>query len=803
MHIKKIVLHKFKRFFLSGVETFKYEPNNNLTIINWTNGMGKSSFLSQLNPLPADLKKDYREDGYKYIEFSFENSEYVLSSGYLSSGKHSFVKDGVELNPGGTSSVQRQLVQEHLKLTPQMNNILLGVENFTTMSPAVRKYWFTELSPIDYSYSISLFQNIKTKARDLLGNIKITQDDILKKSKNILNQEDYEKYKKDIEIFNKITEELSLGYNTMIFSEYEKEWTEDDIKSIVPKFIKLVEQDREFINCEFYNMNNDDINKYKGSIEQNIKINNQKVERLENVLKVIGKSDVSLELNNVNKEIDNINNVLNKIKAIDIDYSKINIIEQEIINSRHIITDILDILLDSEFRALKYDFKITDAMYEEIEKEKDILRKYKTDYEVNEANILNLNKAKENDNTKCPKCQHEWKQGFNQEDLNKALILKQELSKNILNLLNKLKEKETKYKLKIKKREKVNELINVLSNKYLEYWFKPILERIEDTLEFDFINNEISKVFIDIEKHKKISEYKIKLEQLNKKKNELNLVIEVKQKFNIESSEVIEKQINETIDLITEENKKIALLNKYLFNRRLIDNIKRDAKDILKYKRKMFKYNVSNKRNEIITSTISNIKLNLNELVKLVNENETNKGITKHLQTMIDVNKRSVECLQVLLKILSPESGLIAKSINSFLNVFIEEMNILINRVWSYSIEILPCEIEDKDLDYKFRVKVNHDEIIEDVSKLSSSMQDIVNLSFKVIFMKYMGLNSYPLILDEFGRTMDAEHRISAFDTIDKVLTNAFDQIYLVCHFESMYSRFVNAEFLELKESKH
>ena len=63
MLLKKVVLHKFKRFFLSGVEHFVYTPDSNITIIAWANGMGKSSLLSQLNPLPADLKKDYREDG--------------------------------------------------------------------------------------------------------------------------------------------------------------------------------------------------------------------------------------------------------------------------------------------------------------------------------------------------------------------------------------------------------------------------------------------------------------------------------------------------------------------------------------------------------------------------------------------------------------------------------------------------------------------------------------------------------------------------------------------------------------------
>ena len=108
MVLKKLVLHRFKRFFLSGVEHFEYIPNSNVTVIAWGNGLGKSSLLSQLHPLPADLKKDYREDGYKYLEFTIGTDNYIASSGYVAKGKHSFIKNDIELNTSGTGAVQKQ-----------------------------------------------------------------------------------------------------------------------------------------------------------------------------------------------------------------------------------------------------------------------------------------------------------------------------------------------------------------------------------------------------------------------------------------------------------------------------------------------------------------------------------------------------------------------------------------------------------------------------------------------------------------------------------------------------------------------
>ena len=150
---------------------------------------------------------------------------------------------------------------------------------------------------------------------------------------------------------------------------------------------------------------------------------------------------------------------------------------------------------------------------------------------------------------------------------------------------------------------------------------------------------------------------------------------------------------------------------------------------------------------------------------------------------------------KLLHKALSPNEGLIAKSINSFLNLFISDINNIINTIWTYDMVLLPCNIGDgDDLDYKFPVKVDNSEIIEDVSKLSSSMREIVDLAFKIVFMKYKQLTEIPLILDEFGSTFDDTHRTAAYDTIDKLLTSDFIQTFIVSHYQETYLRFGHAD---------
>jgi DNA repair exonuclease SbcCD ATPase subunit len=186
---------------------------------------------------------------------------------------------------------------------------------------------------------------------------------------------------------------------------------------------------------------------------------------------------------------------------------------------------------------------------------------------------------------------------------------------------------------------------------------------------------------------------------------------------------------------------------------------------------------------------------------------ETLEDFTTHniekIKSRIEINKKHIDshedirvALQYAINALSPTEGIIAKSINSFINVFLNEMNTIINSVWSYELTLLPCQInESNDLDYLFAVKVaDNKKDIKDVAYLSTSMKDIVDLSFKIVFMKYMKLTHMPLMLDEFGVFMDDTHRNKVYDVIENLLSNNFSQIYFTANFKSIYGRFVDSD---------
>lgn len=797
MKIHKFHLHKFKRFFLSGVKDFVYVPNNNLTIISWANGMGKSSFLSQLNPLPADIKKDYYEDGFKYISFSYKNDEYILSSGYVSPGKHSFIKNQEELNPGGTANVQRQLVQEHLILTPQINQVLLGNECFTNMSPATRKYWFTQLSPIDYTYPVTVFQNIKSRLRDLIGNVKITQDEIIKRNKVIVDKEKQAKYVDEINEIEKIINKISLGYNNVFKPEYK-----DDIENVLKTFERCKDSDLSFE--KYFDLTEDDLVYRKGTLVQNIKNLKDKLDNLDKLRNVLKKTEDENIYKELKAKLETLNKDLEDKVDESIDYKNLDTTVNDVTNIVNKIRSIVDAVSDSEYISLTVVDENNKKIESFLEQFKEEFNKLKIKFQVNEENIKHLEKMKLKDDIKCPKCSHTWKQGFDNELYNKSLELRAKLYKDIEINEKRIKtSSEICQRLNIK-RTAIDNIKTILQNSSISKWSKDTLAKLLiDTGDIRYVVNDCNKILQNLNYHTKIRDNLVIRDEISDKIKNIELARKAKEELNIDSLDKIEKDIETIIKTIEDFNKEIVEIENCLLNRKKIEELKIKMNDYVRYRKQDFRYLVTEKRNEMITEVIGRLKNYLVDLTKLVNENESNKKVIESLQNLITSNNKDISVLQALVKILSPESGLIAKSMNSFLNVFIDDMNSLINQVWSYPIEILPCEIEDSsDLNYKFKVKVNHDEITEDVSKLSSSQKEIVDLSFKVMFMKYMGLENYPLFLDEFGKTMDPEHRIAAFDVIDKVLTNNFELTLLVCHFESMYTRFVNAQFLELKEFK-
>lgn len=792
MIIKKLILKGYKRLFLNNINLLEYTPDKSMQIILGRNMSGKSQTLRQLNPLPANLKNEFYENGYKYIEIEHLGNNYILSSGYVNANKHSFILNNVELNPGGTRKVQLDLIKDHFNITPDIIDILLNLNNFTNMSPAERKKWLSEMSNIDYTFSITVYNKLRNRHRDIIGSIKLTQEDIINSESNILKPDELEKFNKDKEVLD--------NFYRHVISLYEHQ---TNINTNIDN------NELESLNNELKLLLNKDIQGNIKNINNELIISNAKLEVItkeyDNLIKEIDtfvnniKQTKTLEnkrklLAEINKEIENL-----KPKNI------YNLEIEKIISLYKLYQDVYPTLISNLNNLIEYDNirKLNNEQQQESIikfnrfKEQELILTNKI--KLLTSDIEHINKHKNNDNLiTCPECSYKFYNGYDENKV-KDLIKQLESSKELLHKVTTLKQK---YEVLVNKIEYVTKTIDNIKNIIrFSMDLKPIwiiflknidfnISSIQDIIsKLDSINVNLNNI--------------LKLPELIQEQKELFDTIQQQsalEKLNTDTIKQRIKELEDRLKIVTANKQELTANINILTNKKQvlerIDNLYKKIRFILKDNKKKIKNAVVNIRNQHLSELASIIKeeiIKIDQSILLYNQSSYKLNKDKELLTSY---KEKEKVLNLMVRELSPTEGLIAKSINSFLNIFIQEMNKVINSIWTYDVELLPCEItEDNDLDYKFRVKVNNQEIIEDVSKLSSSLKEIMDLAFRIVFAKYMKLIEVPLYLDEFGATFDKAHRMIAYNVIDKILTSDYKQVFLICHYESLYGSLQNVDF--------
>ena len=648
------------------------------------------------------------------------------------------------------------------------------------MSTNERKNILREMSTVDYSYGIYLYNTLKQELRDTVGYLKLMQIEMNNDISNIVNDEDILILKNDITKCKNMIDSLSMSYSKS--EEYR------DIP-IIDLNIDMDILDKNKLQADLdYN------NKFIINIEEEITNLNKEIDSLDDYSTTIKDSEtLNTKLKSLEEYFKIINNKYNMEKYSPIDSkNRLDKLLNSNLNNINIELSYLDNIiftptehkeLKSKLEVLNNNLKIVSHGYDNNSKELEILLSNKTD----------------NNKITCSSCgtmnyfgYSKEKEDMLQEKVNNFKIKYDELNSQYLELY----EIYQKQKQKITYLQEIKEIISDLSiiplytdlvKKYvnditsitstmLNIIFKNIEDFLIDIKDYDSNNNELIEVKLKISSGIEILNiYKRKyIEDKDKLINKLNVLLDKKREVN--SNIVIIKNNIEKCNIV---NKHIETLNT------IITNYKFNKKQI-----------VINNKNTILTNTIRELKSLLitledkyNNIEKIKSRIEINK---KHIDSHEDIRV----ALQYAINALSPTEGIIAKSINSFINVFLNEMNTIINSVWSYELTLLPCQInESNDLDYLFAVKVaDNKKDIKDVAYLSTSMKDIVDLSFKIVFMKYMKLTHMPLMLDEFGVFMDDTHRNKVYDVIENLLSNNFSQIYFTANFKSIYGRFVDSD---------
>lgn len=810
MKIISLELFRYKRLLLTQTELFRIELTSPLQLILGTNGSGKSSILEELTPLPAN-HQEYNKEGYKIIIIDHLNSRYILTNTFNGAQKHSFMKDGVELNDGRTLTVQRDLVKQEFGITPDIHELLISKKGFCSLAPNERRQWFTKLSDVSYDYAISLYLKLKEKSRDVSGALKLAQKRLVTETSKVINRDEQsiiQEQVNDLYIFIQHLTELRKPVDNSIQTlNNNKYLIEQDLTKLSNLLFKKKLNLKHFDEYSSLKDIDTGLLNYQSLLEvEKILIAKYITEynRLASIIKdfkVTEDVNITTLFSQHHSKNNEYENILSK--------QKLNLQISDYITTSNAFETVYDIL-NTVFISLPInsDRKFTKQKFLEvsdyISNLKNTIAKATSDLNKLHVQKTEQEHQRDHDKIECPKCTHKWSRGYDQQSYNTICTNIEIIQSQLDESVTVLAEKET-YQEEIKNYSDIYRDFTMCINNW------PILQPL-----WNYISNNNNifenprSVLTTLETFKYDLSLGIEINKIKNELDNLNNLIALSEKTNNEDLSNLNERIYEVEKLITESTKKT---NTYNVDSNKLNNYKKDIEFILDLEKKLeallttHSLIVNNTyetyRRTSFNELIQSVQLNLSQKEQILSEIKIQKAIIQDLENQINHMEIDNEVYKHLVKELSPTDGLIAQGLLGFIKSFVKQMNILIKKIWAYPLQVIPCGINDGvsvELDYKFPLMVQtKDNTVKDVSMGSTAMCEVVDLVFKLTSMKYLGLSDAPIYLDEFAASFDSSHRSMASDVIKSLLDmNNFSQMFMISHYEQSYGSLTNAEICVL-----
>lgn len=802
MKITKIKLTGFKRIALTGYRNIEIDFTNKVQLVLGMNSSGKSSIMYELSPLPIATTNLYPEGG-KEIWIEHNHESYYLSN--WKDGKCSFIRqsDKEELNPGGTQAVQKEMIKQIFNYDNKIHELLIGKEEFTDMKPNRRKEWITGLSDVNYDYALKVFTALKERNRDIQGALKLAKKKLVEALEVRTDTARVEELKHAIALAEQRLEALNQLRIDAPLAKYSDAQLVDKfnlLKDKVHQLIKLkhavsyYSADRVRFAIELLHNDVVSISNKKENVSKVLIDLTDKLSELEKYSD-LNKDSLELRRNICLGRI----HELSKKNLPEVVFDDPSAVLNVALSLQHNLVEIASKLPSNEEGYFSNDkLKALQVRLNQTQYERDIKKGLLNNIQLEINHIQKHNKA---DNVfECPSCEHSFNPFIDSAKLKMLESREVELSKSVFEYDKKLEE----LKSLIAEQETYLDTFN----------------------EFLFIARSspiMSPFWVYLSEHKTVSKYPATLPRLlgmviDDLKNgvERNTLREEVTKID-RSLERIRWSENLNLDSLKnqigqyEEELGLCIAKENEFKSRLIQlssiQAKLDKIKILHDEcKELLNTIVETKDNRIrgvyqdhllqsIRLLQGTIGIHANELNSISN----NEAIIRNIENEVTRLEAEEVISKQLMKALSPTEGLIAKGLMGFIEHLVNQMNALINSVWSYSMNIIPPSINEDgsaDLDYKFPFKmVSEANKVGDIGLGSKGQREIINLAFRIVACKYLHLQDVPIFADEFGTGLDETHRKRAANVIKNiVMEHSYSQLFMISHYEDAHGSLVNAE---------
>lgn len=839
MKILKAKIHGLNRFKMVKLNTVTLNAVNPVQIFIGDNGSGKTSLLNELNPFAA-IKSQYSKTGYKKLLIEHNGITYKVSTDFGNKTKtHSFIRDGVELNPGvGTSTIQNELAATHLGYTSTAHQLLHYTYKMCSMSKADRKTFLLNINPANLSLVLEFHKAVCSRLREYTGNIKMLTARKLDIESKLMDNIVLDTIKKEKEDLEKRLVDLN---NHIFYLKQQIATINQDIKSMEDnrsskaRFdIEKIKQFEKRVN-RFLVFHGNDINKkdttneikiieyeiahIKERIEQYAKRSLDLVRELETYDKNILEMDAEKGIETFKQELDEKRRILEKYKYLNNNY--IEIIPDEILVDHYIyvneIVTNIHTLLD-----LKYPYIYSESILEKV--------RFKTQSFEHSYQMLSSEYNKLNDQvTKC------------KEELNKLPKGPETLTEictscEYKNIYLETKQQYETYLRKcnavlpsivkdLQKKERVLKRFTAFIDEQKGYWyfvnqikthlskcsfkqcFTDIVKRLNEDpnkliADLKFITDNQQSLLEKKKLEKEITDIEYRIAALEKTQTP---VVHILQEMYLAKSKELEELRK---DINTEQVKINVLTNKQTTHAEFL-KIKESVERLNKILKEYEQHTIATATKTFACKILDE---HTHEAIVLNNELQEKNAIlkeqeflharyTEEILKMLDTATLEKKKYEIIEWGTSPSTGFPHKQLVDHINILIRNVNVLINQVWTYPLKIKELDI-NKPIDYTFTYEADGVEINDDISSMSKAQQAITNLAFMFSFIITMNLCNYPVYLDEIVDGLDPTHDRNILEWLRIIVENKYtSQMWLINHDAALYEGFTSADILCLRDN--
>lgn len=829
MRLLSIELAGYKRLKSDTVALFRMELVQKIQLILGGNGSGKSALLYELSPLPADGIY-FHKGGYKLIRIEKNHNLYELRNDFQTkAGRHSFLKNGEELNQEGLQSTQLELVWNEFRINRKIRELLLGKRAFTNMRPQERREWLTMLADTDFEYAIDVHAQLKERLRDADRDVRRDQGRLTHETSKIITAEERERLQVEVKaIHEELTQliairkpieqsatqlesqqqigltklnEMSLQLLRMrlhapltaygAHDPSRNDWGELErvnFSSIADVDIHLA-QLRERMAAESALINKAVID--HGKLQQNLtilkKAGQEGLTNLgETLKKLVGEREQILERRKYRFEFQD---PQVSLAALDACFDTLFSIFSEIPQNE-----------DKRFSQAA-----RNALQVELTKDRELAHRYKNHLGKLEANAEHFEKHLSEGGVDCPKCGHHFVPGFTAAGL-KEIRGKIEHGTGV----------HAEVDLRIKKNEETLGQLDQYGQLYRQYRgcvnAHPALGGLWQFLEDQSLPVDSPRSILPI---LTLVREDLLLElhaaRLTQQINETKELMHQKTLVGDVSLSETQEKIDEVTHQVETMTSHLARL-KTRYDDHVTYRTQLDEAFILGAKIEKLKNNLSELTVNLIDTVwmemvhhcVRQLQSQLLRKEEALNEVKQQLARVEELKKSIEMAEKSKRALEILVDTMSPKDGMIAEGLMGFIRHFVKKMNQVIARVWTYPLVVKECAVGDDgrvELDYKFPMLVDGRVPVDDIEEGSGAQRDIVDLAFMIAGMKYLGLADAPLMLDEFEEHFDKVHQTRAVDTVKTLIdTQSFSQLLMISHFEATYTAYSNVDICVLDE---